>query len=565
MTPLSDKSGGNLAQGPGSVNAVRPGASSGHKSGKKHLMKAAAVVALMTLIGRILGLIRDIVSAKNFGTSWQWDAFLYAFMLPNLFRRVVGEGGLTSAFIPVYNEIGEKQSRGEAFRFANITISFLSLALFAFILGVEGLLHILLKIGFQSQIVMLTLDLSRILFPYLWFLSLYALGMGILNSHRHFLAPAMGPAILDLVWIGAVLWVPSWMGHDYLGKIRWLSYAILFAGFLHVAVELPPLRKIGFNFKWMWDTGYPGLKKVWKLLLPVVLSFAVVQINITVDMTLGMIIGPGANSSLWYGNRLMQFPLGIFALAMGTALLPMLAQQIARGEKESSRKTLSFALRSIFFIILPSSVGLIVLREPIIRMLFERGEFDAVSTARSAAVLLGYTIGLFAFAGQKIMNSGYYAAHDSKTPMKISIVALCSNIVLNLILMVPFKEAGLALGTSISGIIQLGQLIYFYPKKVGAFPFREIAVSFLRILLASLAMGIVCYFSWELLRLGIPGQGTMRQLLQVFGSIGIAIIAYLGLCFVCRVPEAKEAFAWFLKKRKPAADPGETEKLIDGA
>lgn len=561
---MRDKSGDNLTRGPGSVNEVRPRSSSEHKSGKKYLVQAAAVVALMTLIGRVLGLIRDILSAKRFGTSWQWDAFLYAFMLPNLFRRIVGEGGLTSAFIPVYNEIVEKQSRAEAFRFANITISFLSLALFAFILTVEGVLDVLLKIGFHSQTVMLTLELSRILFPYLWFLSLYALGMGVLNSHRYFLAPAMGPAILDLVWIGAVLWVPSWMGQDYLGKIRWLSYAILLGGFLHVAAELPPLRKIGFNFQWLWEIGYPGLKKVWKLLLPVVLSFSVVQINITVDMTLGMVLGPGANSSLWYGNRLMQFPLGIFALAMGTALLPMLAQQIARGEKESSRKTLSFALRSVFFIILPSSVGLIVLREPIVRMLFERGEFDAVSTARSAAVLLGYAVGLFAFAGQKIMNSGYYAAQDSRTPMKTSIVALLSNIALNLILMIPFKEAGLALGTSISGMIQFGQLVYFYPKKVGPFPFREVAFSFLRIFLASIAMGIVCYFGWELFKIWVPGQGTARQLLRVFGSMAIAMVSYLAFCLASHVPEAKEALAWFRKKWKRGVNPIDTENLMDG-
>jgi putative peptidoglycan lipid II flippase len=560
MTPLGEKSGDNVTWDLPSVNPHPQG----QKSGKHHLMKAAAVVAAMTLIGRILGLIRDIVSAKSFGTNWHYDAFLYAFMLPNLFRRIVGEGGLTSAFIPVYNEIGEKQGRAEAFRFANITLSFLSLSLFAFILAIEGILHILLKIGFHSQTVMLTLELSRILFPYLWFMSLYALGMGVLNSHRHFLAPAMGPAILDLVWIGAVLWVPSWMGRDYLAKISWLSYVILFGGFLHVAVELPPLRKIGFKFRWVWETGYEGLKKTWRLLLPVVLSFAVVQINITVDMTLGMAIGPGANSSLWYGNRLMQFPLGIFALAMGTALLPMLAQQIARGEKEASRKTLSFALRSIFFIIIPSSVGLIVLREPIIRVLFERGEFDAVSTARSSAVLLGYTIGLFAFAGQKIMNSGYYAAQDSQTPMRTSIIALISNIVLNLILMVPFKEAGLAVATSIAGIIQFGQLIYFYPKKVGAFPFREVGASFLRILLASLVMGVIGHYSLEFLRCWIPGQGTHRQIFQVFGSIAIATLAYLGLCLACHVPEAKEAWAWFRKKRKPAVNPIDAENLMDG-
>jgi putative peptidoglycan lipid II flippase len=163
------------------------------------------------------------------------------------------------------------------------------------------------------------------------------------------------------------------------------------------------------------------------------------------------------------------------------------------------------------------------------------------------------------------MTSGYYAAHDSKTPMKTSIISLLSNIVLSLILMVPFKEAGLAIATSISGIFQFGQLIYYYPKKVGEFPFREVAFSFLRILLASVAMGFVCYGSWELLKLWIPGVGTRVQLVQVFGSILMATVSYLGLCFVCRVPEVKEAFAWFRKKRKPGLDPAEIEKLIDGA
>lgn len=412
---------------------------------------------------------------------------------------------------------------------------------------------------------MLTFELSRILFPYLWFLSMYALGMGVLNSHGHFLAPSMGPGILDLVWILGVLFVPSWAAGDFIGRIRWLSYALLLAGILHVAVEIPPLLKIGFSFRWIWDIGYEGLIKVWRLLLPVVLSFAIVQINITVDMTLGLLIGAGANSSLWYGNRLMQFPLGIFALAMGTALLPMLAQQVARNEKEAARKTLSFALRSIFFIIVPSSVGLIVLRQPIIRLLFQRGQFDAVSTARCSGVLLGYTIGLFAFAGQKIMSSGFYAAHDSKTPMRTSVIALLSNIILSLILMVPLKEAGLALATSVSGIIQLGQLIYYYPKKVGEFPFREIAISFLRILLASLAMGAVCYFSWGLLKSWVPGHSAKVQLVQVFGSMAVATLAYLGICFLCRVQEVYEAFEWFWKKTRPSADPANAESLMDGA
>ena len=163
------------------------------------------------------------------------------------------------------------------------------------------------------------------------------------------------------------------------------------------------------------------------------------------------------------------------------------------------------------------------------------------------------------------MNSGYYAAHDSKTPMRTAIIALLSNIVLNLILMVPFKEAGLAIATSISGIIQFAQLIYYYPKKVGEFPLREVLFSFLRILLASVVMGFVCYGCWQLFKSWIPGTGTRVQLAQVFGSILSATVAYLAFCFVFRVPEVKEAFAWFRKKRKLASDPGETEKLIDGA
>ena len=433
MSSSVEKSGDNVTRGPRPVNEVPKTG-----FGKKSLVRAAVLVSAMTLLGRVLGLIRDILSAKTFGTRWQWTLYLRV-VIPNLFRRIVGRA-VSRARLFRFNETKTKQGVA-AFRFANVTLCFLACALLVFVIAVQGLITAILAAGHYSEMLTLTLNLLRILFPYLWFLSLYALGMGILNSHGHFLAPSLGSVILDGVWIFAILWVPSWVGTDYADRIRWLTYTLLFAGFLHVAVEIPPLWKIGFRFKFIWDLAHEGLKKTWKLLLPVVMSFAVVQINITVDATLGLVIGPGANSSLWYGNRLMQFPLGIFALAMGTALLPMLSQQIASGEREAAKRSLSFALRSVFFIIIPSSVGLIVFREEIIRFLFERGEFDPVSTARSAAVLLGYTIGLFAYSGQKIMAAGYYAAHDTKTPMRTALVSLFLNIVLNLILMIPLKEA----------------------------------------------------------------------------------------------------------------------------
>jgi len=503
----------------------------------------------MILLGRVLGLVRDIVSAKQFGTGWQWDAFIYAFMIPNLFRRVVGEGGLTSAFIPVYNDIKTKMGIPEAFRFANITLCLLACGLMVFIVIVQALVGVVLKLGTYSPTITLMLELLLVLFPYLWFLSLYALGMGILNSHGRFFEGSLSSVILDGVWIAAVLWVPSFFAGSPVERIRWLTYAILFGGFLHIAVEYPALYRIGFRIRWIWNTAYEGLRRVWKLLLPVVLSFAVVQINITVDATLGLALGPGANSSLWYGNRLMQFPLGIFALAMGTALLPMMSQQIAAGQREASRRSLSFALRSIFFIIIPSSVGLIVFRNEIMRFLFERGEFDAVSTARSAAVLLGYTIGLFAFSGQKSMVTGFYAAHDSRTPMKTAVTALIVNITLNLILMIPFREAGLALATSISGILQFAQLVYYYPKKVGEFPLKEILMSFFRILLAALLMAVVCRFTLGLFIRFYPGSGTFAQGVQLLGSMGVAMLSFFLICYLGRVPEMREAVEW-IRKRK---------------
>ena len=503
----------------------------------------------MTLISRILGMVRDIVSAIAFGTSWQWDGFIYAFMIPNFFRRIVGEGALSSAFIPVYNEVAEKHGKSEAFRFANVTLTFLICGLIVFVLSIEGILTLLLQFSVFSETITLTLNLLRILFPYLCFISIFAFGMGILNSHRHFLAPALGPILLNGIWIVSILWLIPKAGPNYENQLHLLSYAILSVGLFYLVLEIPPLYKIGFRPKWIWDRANESFKKVLKLLFPVLLSFAIMQINILVDMTLGIVIGPGANSSLWYGTRLMQFPLGIFAIAMGTALLPLMSQQIANGEKSEAKTTMSFALRNIFFIIIPSSVGFIVLSPYIVKLLFQYGQFNAISTLRTSHVLIGYAIGLFAYAGLKIVTTGYYATQDSKTPMKIGVVALVLNVVFNLILMHPLKEAGLALATALSAIIQFALLIYFYPKKVAEFPLTETLKSFIRILIASILMGGVCYFSIHFLQDSFSGTSVLSQAIQVLGAIATGTIFYLAVCFLGRVREMKEAVQWLKNKK----------------
>jgi len=533
-TSFPEKSWDNVSQPSGSVNP-----NTAHT--KKHLVKAAGLMGLLTLVSRILGMARDVVNARAFGTGWQWDAFVYAFMIPNFFRRIVGEGALASAFIPVYSETLNKGGSQEAFRFANILMTLLAVVFLFLILVIEFVLYGLLRIESLPQTLAYTLDLLRFFFPYLALVSFYALGMGVLNSHRHFFAPSIAPAVLNLSWILGIFWITAYHGDaGFEIQLRWLSVFILGAGCIQLIIQLPFLYQVGFRPALVWDFFAAPLKKTFRLLTPVVLAFAVVQINLLVDMTLAFIIGPGANSSLWYGGRLMQFPLGIFAIAMGTALLPAISHQVARREIQEARRNMSFALRFIFFIILPCAVGLIVLSQPIVRMLFERGEFDPESTARTSAVLTGYCIGLFAYSGQKIVTSGFYAVQDTRTPVRIAVVSLITNIVLNFILMQHFKEAGLALATSISGILQFLLLLIYFNSKIIRLDRSEIILAVGKIGLATMVMAWAARASYGFLQGRILPETTSGEVLCVMGSIAIALAAYVAGCLLFRVHELKE-------------------------
>lgn len=518
---------------------------------KSHLLKAAGLIGALTLVGRVLGMIRDILSAKDFGTTWQWDAFIYAFMLPNFMRRLVGEGALSSAFIPVYTEMREKEGEEAATRFGNVVFTLLVWFLVLFLLVTEVGIYFLLRSLSLPPVIRLTCELLQVLFPYLFFISLSALSAGILNCNQHFFSPSFSPIILDLVWIAGIVWISPLGGPGPERRVFLLAICLLISGGLQLGVQLPSLFRSGFSPRFIFDSLHPGLRRVGKLILPAILGFAILQVNTLVDMTCGFWAGAGANSSLFYANRLMQFPLGVFAIAMGTAVLPTVSRQSARQEIEKVNRTLSFALRTILFIILPASVGLIVLRTPIVQLLFEHGEFDALSTARTSFTLLCYTIGLFAYSGQKIIVTGFYSLQDTRTPMKIGAAALVMNIVLNLILMGPMREAGLALATSIAGIFNFLFLVYLFQKQIADFPIGEILGSSTRILAASLVMGIAASFFYHKIYhfVGMEGSETLRLLAAVFGSIGISVLIYLGFSLIFRVPEIHDALRWFRESR----------------
>lgn len=503
----------------------------------RSLIRSAGVIGSATFLSRILGLVRDILTARIFGTSWVYDAFLMAFMIPNLLKRLLGEGALSSSFIPVFARYKEKHSSEELWRFASAvgtTMTLFCLALIA--VGWCGLTYVgMFSLEPRAA---LMVDLLRYFLPFLILIAWTAWAMGVLNSFRKFWAPALAPVFLNIGWIIAPVWICAWLGTDLKTQIYGLVWGILAGGVMQVLVQIPPLWKLKPQLKWEPDLRHDGVKEVGKLLAPSLFGLAITQLSMTVDLYLGYFIGEGATSSLWYANRLMQFPLGIFAAAMGTAILPTFSSQAAQERMDQFRGTLAFSLRTLSFIVIPASVGLIFLREPIVRLLFERDQFTAESTRRVANVLMYYSLGLLAYSGIKVLTSAFYALKDTQTPVKIGAIGFSLNLVLNLILMWPMKEGGIALATAISSFVNMGILMVVLLRRIGALNVTELFNSLWRVTAASLLMGVGCLWVWGLC-------GSYSLWIQVVVPISCSLIFFLAAAFVLRVPEVSMVLRLF--------------------
>lgn len=516
-----------------------------HKD-KKGLLKSAGLIAGLTMASRIMGLVRDMLCANVFGTSRIWDAFLAAFAIPNFLRRVVGEGALANAFIPTYTEIREKEGVEAANRLANTLLTFLLVVLGGLSLAVIMGSQALIAWGKLPEKAVLVLHFLQIMFPYIIFLSEAALFMGILHSNRKFFAPAFSPILLNLIWVGTVAVIFPLLDGELYYKATFLAWAILFSGFLQEMAHLLPLYRMGYQVRLLFDFTHPAMRKIFSLVIPAVLGFAVVQVSMLVDMTCAFFLGDGANAALWYGNRLMQLPLGVFGIAMSSAVFPLFAQLAAKEDLKAIGYTLQFSTRSLFAIVVPATFGLVFLSQPIVSVLFERGAFNAESTARCTGVLWGYSLGLFAFAGQKVVGSAFYALKDPKTPFRVSSMAVGLNIILNLILMQFMQETGLALATSISGLFNFFFLIWLFKKRNPVFEAGIIFRSLLQISALSLVMGIGARLLYDHGPFtAFPGAARLAAV------IFCALLFYLFLGWFFRVEEIRSAFRLFLKKEKP--------------
>lgn len=509
-------------------------------SESKSLLRSAGVVSLATLVSRVLGLVREQAQAYVFGAGFATDAFWTAFRIPNLLRDLFAEGALSSAFVATFTAERGRNGEEAAWRLARRTMTMLIVVLG----GGSILLFVaapavvrLYAPGFESEKAALTTTMTRILSPFLLLVSLAALAMGILNTRGRFFLPALAPASFNVLSIAAILALPALLVVRGVDPVLALALGALAGGAAQFLVQVPALRKEGFRWGWEWTPGDPGLRRVGLLMLPATFGLAAVQINIFVDTLLASRLGDGPISWLQYAFRLIQLPIGLFGVALGMVNLARVSEDAARGDFTALRGNLAAALRAVAFLAIPASAGLIALREPIIRLLYERGRFGAEDTAQTAAAVFCYALGLYAYAATKVQVPTFYALGDTRIPVAASAAAVASKIGANFALLALFPRLGfhpflaLAAGTAAAAWVNFGILGWGLRRRAGSTAEHRVLPMTTTVALLSVFMGAAVALFHHALETWLPGGGTLGEAVRLLASValGITIVAVGGV------------------------------------
>ena len=522
--------------------------------GETHqISRAAGLIGAATFCSRILGFIRDIILAALFGANAAADAFYIAYRIPNLLRELFAEGSMSSAFIPVFTEYHSTRSKQETWELASAAFTtLLTLVTFVTLLGIlaaPSLVWVLAP-GLHDDSAQLatTTLLTQIMFPYLLFVSLAALAMGILNALRSFAIPALAPVFFNVCVIVFALAISPMFEQPILA----VAIGIVVGGLAQFLMQLPGLHKKGFLLSWNFHPRHPGVKRMGVLLIPTLLGLAVTQINLTVSTILASYF-EGGPTYLFYAMRLIQFPLGIFGVAMATAILPSLATHAANGAHDELRSTVNFGLRMVFFIILPSMVGLMLLRTPIIHLFFEHGAFSAQDTVGTASALLGFSVGLWAFASYRILAMAFYALQDTRTPAAVAIVSVGINIGLSLWLMTPLAHTGLALAAGLAAIAHTLILATILRQRLHGLLWPLLGASLARTGIALLPVMGLCAWIASLPLWQEVGQGP-QKMVWLFITIGGSAFGYFGVHYLLRSDELGH-IKLMVRRRLPKKSP----------
>ncbi len=501
---------------------------------KSSLVGSTSTVSSATALSRVFGLVREQVMAWFFGASMATDAFVAAFRIPNLMRDLFAEGALSAAFVPVFKNKAVTEGTDPAFRLANIILTMMLLAVgLIVILGIVAApaLVFLFANGFTEIPVKfdLTVSLTRIMFVYLLLVSVSALFMGMLNSYGRFGIPALSPAMFNLGSILSVIFLYKYFEQP----IYTLAIGVVIGGIGQLVLQLPSIWHIGFRYRPNFDFLAAAPKRVLRLFGPMVIGMSGSRVNILVSTLIASFLAEGALSYLNYAYRLMHFPLGVFAVALGTVALPRTSEMVARGQTDRLGRSFLEAMSLNLFIVVPAAWFLAVLGRPAVELIFGWGAFTNRDAANTALALLHYSYGLIGFAAVRVTVPFYYAFEDSRLPMRISLITVAINLALYYPLVQLLQFAGLAAATSIAGLANVLMLLLWLPRKGVEVPWRDLAVDTLKTIVAGGVAFMVT--QWVPVTFGNIDSVFLDRLFTLLVPSAVALAVYLGLCLVLRV------------------------------
>jgi putative peptidoglycan lipid II flippase len=515
---------------------------------QRGVVSAVGSIGLATLTSRVLGYVRDMVVAHAFGAGPLTDAFFVAFRIPNLLRRLLAEGALSTAVIPVFTETLTREGP-EAFGRLVRAVTGVAIVVLCAVSALGALaapiVVAVMAPGWRTDTGLfdLAVALTRLMFPYLVLVGLAALAMGALNAHHRFFTAAVGPAVLNLAMIAAVLGLAPRLPVPIMA----LAIGVLVGGLGQLIVQLPELSRLAVPLRPAWQPRHPAVARIAGRLWPAVFALAAVQVTVVVNTLLASLLPAGTVSYLYFADRVMEFPLGVFGIALATATLPSMSAQAARRDLPALRATLEFALRLSAFVAVPATVGLLIAGGPIVQVLFQRGEFSASDAALTTQALAAYAVGLPAFSATRIAAQTFYALGDTRTPVLVGFVAVGTNVVLALLLMWPLRHTGLALASSLSSCVNVIGLCWLLHRRLGGPRAGELAGSLGRTVAASVVLALWCAWAEGLLP-GLPGPAVpagARVLLAVTGGL----IVYVGAAAALRAPELHSLVGMLRRRR----------------
>lgn len=540
--------------------------------------RSAGIVSIAVMFSRLLGLVREMIFARYFGAGFLYDAYVVAFRIPNVLRDLFAEGALSVAFVKVFTDYQINKGEKEAWRLASLVFN--GLAVVMSLICIIGIVFSrqfvgLIADGFSPEKAALATTLTQIMFPFILLVALAAVAMGVLNTKGIFGIPASASTVFNIVSIIFGLGLAYWLsGGDWLNSgdknavpdaaSQWaiigMAIGTLIGGAAQFLMQVPALFKVGFRFTPILSFTDSGVRKVMALMTPAILGTSAVQINVLINTYFVSGI-EGAQGWLSYSFRLMQFPIGLFGVAVGTAAIPVLSRLASEGKIKDFRDTVSSSMNLVFLMTLPSACGLIVLGEPIVRLIYERGKFDATATSMTAVALAGYSIGLTGYAAIKILSPAFYALNDAKTPMIIAIASIAVNYLGSYTLLewlshygvtpetpYGYGHVGVALATSTVALVNFFALALMLRKRIKRLNGRHIIYSFLKIAVASAVLSAVCYASYHFL---IDRFGTATfslRLFEVFVPIALGGIAFVFAAKLLRVTELERVYVMLTRK-----------------